>query len=71
MQKMECQNKGKWEKEKGKANDGVLGIQVEKGSWGGADSPWGQAESLSIVEAGEHWAPLGCLALYELSNHFS
>lgn len=40
MQKTECENKGKREKEKGKANDDALGIKAEKGSWGGADSPW-------------------------------
>lgn len=34
--------KGKMRKRERKANDGALGIQAEKGSWGGADSPWSE-----------------------------
>lgn len=38
--------KGKMRERERKANDGALGIQAEKGSWEGADSPWSDWISL-------------------------
>ncbi len=61
MQKTVCQNKGKREKE----NDGVLGIQAEKGSWGGADSPWSGWISFycwKLVSTERRWGVSLCMS---------